>query len=182
MTLTNYLQKSNIDTRIIFEMDIGKYNTQWVNIGAGIWYVNFFGAASHAILPYDQYLHRFAAYFQQGDMESNGKSVDRNGNRVDYQTGPIIWFWLTLSNIGMSINFPTALMLSSTKTKNPEATRNLSVMMQSAGYLIAAMGPGFLGTIFDVSKSWNWAIMGAVLIALLQVLISYVVGKESYID
>lgn len=57
----------------------------------GVWYVNFFGAASHAILPYDQYLHRFAAYFQQGDMESNGKSVDRNGNRVDYQTGPIIW-------------------------------------------------------------------------------------------
>lgn len=57
----------------------------------GVWYVNFFGAASHAILPYDQYLHRFAAYFQQGDMESNGKSVDRAGNRVDYQTGPIIW-------------------------------------------------------------------------------------------
>ena len=101
---------------------------------------------------------------------------------VAIQTGPIIWFWLTLSNIGMSINFPTALMLSGTKTKSPEATRNLSVMMQSAGYLIAAMGPGFLGTIFDVSKSWNWAIMGAVLIALLQVLISYEVGKESYID
>jgi len=57
----------------------------------GIWYNNFFGAESHAILPYDQYLHRFAAYFQQGDMESNGKCVDRNGNRVAYQTGPIIW-------------------------------------------------------------------------------------------
>jgi len=57
----------------------------------GIWYVNFFGAASHAILPYDQYMHRFAAYFQQGDMESNGKSIDRAGNRVTYQTGPIIW-------------------------------------------------------------------------------------------
>ena len=57
----------------------------------GIWYNNFFGAQSQAILPYDQYLHRFAAYFQQGDMESNGKSVDRNGNPVDYQTGPIIW-------------------------------------------------------------------------------------------
>ena len=57
----------------------------------GIWYNNFFDAESHAILPYDQYLHRFAAYFQQGDMESNGKYVDRNGNRVDYQTGPIIW-------------------------------------------------------------------------------------------
>jgi glucose-6-phosphate isomerase len=57
----------------------------------GIWYNNFFGADSQAILPYDQYLHRFAAYFQQGDMESNGKSVDRNGTPVDYQTGPIIW-------------------------------------------------------------------------------------------
>ncbi|WP_039054167.1 glucose-6-phosphate isomerase [Sphingobacterium sp. T2] len=57
----------------------------------GVWYNNFFGAESHAILPYDQYLHRFAAYFQQGDMESNGKYVDRNGNRVNYQTGPIIW-------------------------------------------------------------------------------------------
>jgi glucose-6-phosphate isomerase len=57
----------------------------------GIWYVNFFCAASQAILPYDQYMHRFAAYFQQGDMESNGKSVDRNGNALDYQTGPVIW-------------------------------------------------------------------------------------------
>ncbi len=57
----------------------------------GIWYNNFHGAESHAILPYDQYLHRFAAYFQQGDMESNGKSVDNEGRRVDYQTGPIIW-------------------------------------------------------------------------------------------
>lgn len=57
----------------------------------GLWNTNFLGAASEAILPYDQYLHRFAAYFQQGNMESNGKSVDRNGNRVDYNTGPIIW-------------------------------------------------------------------------------------------
>ncbi len=57
----------------------------------GIWYNNFFGAETEAILPYDQYMHRFAAYFQQGNMESNGKYVDRNGNPVDYQTGPIIW-------------------------------------------------------------------------------------------
>lgn len=57
----------------------------------GIWYNNFHGAESEAILPYDQYLHRFAAYFQQGNMESNGKYVDRNGDAVDYQTGPIIW-------------------------------------------------------------------------------------------
>jgi glucose-6-phosphate isomerase len=57
----------------------------------GIWYNNFFGAETHAILPYDQYLHRFAAYFQQGDMESNGKYVGRDGQKVNYQTGPIIW-------------------------------------------------------------------------------------------
>ena len=58
----------------------------------GVWYHNFFGAESHAILPYDQYLHRFAAYFQQGDMESNGKGVDRQGRRIeDYTTGPVIW-------------------------------------------------------------------------------------------
>ncbi|MFO0926503.1 MAG: glucose-6-phosphate isomerase [Gemmataceae bacterium] len=57
----------------------------------GVWYNNFFGAASHAILPYDQYLHRFAAYFQQGDMESNGKRVTRNGQPCTWQTGPIIW-------------------------------------------------------------------------------------------
>ncbi len=57
----------------------------------GIWYNNFFGAESEAILPYDQYLHRFPAYFQQGNMESNGKGVDRSGNQVTYQTGPIIW-------------------------------------------------------------------------------------------
>ncbi|MDO9578720.1 MAG: glucose-6-phosphate isomerase [Candidatus Cloacimonadales bacterium] len=57
----------------------------------GIWYTNFFKAETEAILPYDQYLHRFAAYFQQGNMESNGKNVSRNGKEVKYQTGPIIW-------------------------------------------------------------------------------------------
>jgi glucose-6-phosphate isomerase len=57
----------------------------------GIWYNNFFDAATEVILPYDQYMHRFPAYFQQGNMESNGKSASRDGERVDYQTGPIIW-------------------------------------------------------------------------------------------
>ena len=57
----------------------------------GIWYRNFYGAGTYAILPYSQYLDRFAAYLQQGDMESNGKSVDRNGEYVEYETGPIIW-------------------------------------------------------------------------------------------
>ena len=57
----------------------------------GLWYNNFFGAQTEAILPYDQYMHRFAAYFQQGDMESNGKSITREGAHVDYQTGPVLW-------------------------------------------------------------------------------------------
>merc|ERR1712226_738836 len=57
----------------------------------GIWYGNFFGAETHALLPYDQYLHRFAAYFQQGDMESNGKYVTRAGDKVNHSTGPIVW-------------------------------------------------------------------------------------------
>jgi len=59
----------------------------------GVWYHNFYGAESHALLPYDQYLHRFAAYFQQGDMESNGKYVTRSGKDVtgNYSTGPIVW-------------------------------------------------------------------------------------------
>lgn len=57
----------------------------------GVWYGNFFGSETHALLPYDQYLHRFAAYFQQGDMESNGKYVTRQGAPVNYSTGPIVW-------------------------------------------------------------------------------------------
>ncbi|XP_040584010.1 glucose-6-phosphate isomerase [Lepeophtheirus salmonis] len=57
----------------------------------GIWYGDFFGAETHALLPYDQYLHRFAAYFQQGDMESNGKYITRSGSKVNYPTGPIVW-------------------------------------------------------------------------------------------
>ncbi|MGO2497803.1 MAG: glucose-6-phosphate isomerase [Vibrio litoralis] len=79
------------------EMDKHFANTEFENnipvilALIGIWYNNFHGAESEAILPYDQYLHRFAAYFQQGNMESNGKYVDRNGDAVDYQTGPIIW-------------------------------------------------------------------------------------------
>ncbi|KAI2653318.1 Glucose-6-phosphate isomerase [Labeo rohita] len=57
----------------------------------GIWYINFFQAETHCLLPYDQYMHRFAAYFQQGDMESNGKYITTKGNRVNYHTGPIVW-------------------------------------------------------------------------------------------
>ena len=80
-----------------YEMDQHFRNTEFdKNIPVilaliGIWYNNFYGFESEAILPYDQYMSRFPAYFQQGNMESNGKYVDRNGNKVNYQTGPIIW-------------------------------------------------------------------------------------------
>ncbi|KAM3849647.1 glucose-6-phosphate isomerase b [Diretmus argenteus] len=57
----------------------------------GIWYINFFHAETHTMLPYDQYMHRFTAYFQQGDMESNGKYITNHGTRVNYHTGPIVW-------------------------------------------------------------------------------------------
>jgi glucose-6-phosphate isomerase len=74
-----------------FRQAAPKENLPMILALIGIWYNNFFGAETEAILPYDQYLHRFAAYFQQGNMESNGKYVDRNGNKVAYQTGPIVW-------------------------------------------------------------------------------------------
>lgn len=79
------------------EMDQHFYHSEFENNAPvilallGIWYHNFYAAPAHAMLPYDQYLHRFAAYFQQGDMESNGKSVQLNGDAVNYPTGPIIW-------------------------------------------------------------------------------------------
>lgn len=79
------------------DMDCHFRNTEWdKNIPVtlallGIWYTNFFEAETEVILPYDQYLHRFSAYFQQGNMESNGKSIDRDGQPLDYQSGPIIW-------------------------------------------------------------------------------------------
>ncbi|CAI9538278.1 unnamed protein product [Staurois parvus] len=57
----------------------------------GIWYINFYGCETQALLPYDQYMHRFAAYFQQGDMESNGKYITKSGARVNYNTGPVVW-------------------------------------------------------------------------------------------
>lgn len=74
-----------------FETTPLEHNVPVILALIGIWYNNFYGAETEAILPYDQYMHRFAAYFQQGNMESNGKYVDRNGETVNYQTGPIIW-------------------------------------------------------------------------------------------
>lgn len=85
------LLKGAHDTDIHFQNTDFKENIPVLMGLLGIWYRNFFNASSYAILPYSQYLDRFAAYLQQGDMESNGKCVDRNGNYVTYETGPIIW-------------------------------------------------------------------------------------------
>ena len=74
-----------------FEETDFENNVPVILAAIGIWYNNFYRAETEAILPYDQYLHRFAAYFQQGNMESNGKYIDRNGKKVAYQTGPILW-------------------------------------------------------------------------------------------
>ncbi|UCF93646.1 MAG: glucose-6-phosphate isomerase [Desulfobacterales bacterium] len=99
LSIASYIGYGNFTELLqgAFEMDQHFRTAPWdKNIPVllallGIWYNNFFGAQTEVILPYDQYMHRFPAYFQQGNMESNGKSVDRNGARVDYQTGPIIW-------------------------------------------------------------------------------------------
>ncbi len=99
LTIALYLGMDNFETLLqgAFEMDQHflhaplEQNMPVILALLGIWYNNFFGAQTHAILPYDQTLSRFSAYFQQGDMESNGKFVDREGRRTDYSTGPIIW-------------------------------------------------------------------------------------------
>lgn len=85
------LLKGAYDTDVHFQRADFKENIPVLMGLLGVWYRNFYDATSYAILPYSQYLDRFPAYLQQGDMESNGKCVDRNGEFVDYQTGPIIW-------------------------------------------------------------------------------------------
>lgn len=85
------LLKGGFDTDKHFRKAPFEKNIPVIMALTGTWYSNFFNAKSETILPYDQYMHRFAAYFQQGNMESNGKYVDRNGNKVNYSTGPVIW-------------------------------------------------------------------------------------------
>ena len=85
------LQQGAYDMDVHFQTAAPEKNLPILLALIGAWYNNFMGAESYAMLPYDQYLHRLAAYFQQADMESNGKTVDRESQRVDYQTGPILW-------------------------------------------------------------------------------------------
>ena len=86
-----YLLKGGYEIDTHFNENAFQKNIPVIMALVSLWYLNFFEAATEAILPYDQYMHRFTAYFQQGNMESNGKSVDRNGDKVPYTTGPIIW-------------------------------------------------------------------------------------------
>jgi glucose-6-phosphate isomerase len=85
------LLKGGYETDMHFRQKAFEKNIPVLMAMISIWYINFFGAQSEAILPYDQYMHRFPAYFQQGNMESNGKHADRNGKFVNYATGPVIW-------------------------------------------------------------------------------------------
>lgn len=101
----------------------------------GIWYNNFYDAESHVLLPYDQHLHRFPAYFQQGDMESNGKSVTRDGKKVDYATGPIIWGELGITgqhafyqNLHQGTHFVPADFIVPTDSLNPVGDHHLVLL------------------------------------------------------
>lgn len=85
------LLKGGYETDVHFKTTPFDKNIPVLMALIGIWYTNFFKAQTEAILPYDQYMHRFAAYFQQGNMESNGKYVNRNGSETNYATGPVIW-------------------------------------------------------------------------------------------
>ena len=99
LSIALYIGMDNFEDLLqgAYEADLHFRYTSWdKNIPVimallGVWYNNFFKAETHAILPYDESMHFFADYFQQGDMESNGKNIDRNGKRVDYSTGPVIW-------------------------------------------------------------------------------------------
>lgn len=100
---------------------------------------------------------------------------------ITVQSGPILLIWLTLSNIGISIVFPIALLLYGTKSDSPEATRNLSTMVQSLGYVISSTGPLFMGTLHDYFDSWNAAMYGIVAICFLQIIAGWIVGRPSKI-
>lgn len=100
---------------------------------------------------------------------------------VAMQSGSIIYLWLCLSNIGISICFPLSLMLAGTKTSSAEATRNMSTMMQSIGYVLSSMGPGLLGWLYESSGNWNSALIGIVFLTFIQLTMGWIVGKPTLI-
>lgn len=100
---------------------------------------------------------------------------------LSQQSGHGVIIWLCLSNIGISICFPLALMLAGTKTKTPEATRNMSTMMQSIGYVLSAMGPGLMGWFYESFGNWNSALLGIVVLTMIQLVMGWIVGKPTII-
>lgn len=132
----------------------------------GIVFPHYFEKSSHqrAILIWTSLISGFAFFM------------------ITVQTGWILFTWLTLSNIGISIAFPLALMMAGLKSDSPEATRNLSTMMQAFGYTLSAAGPFFMAKIFDLSGSWDFAMYGVVAICLLQAVASAIVGRPNRIE
>ena len=100
---------------------------------------------------------------------------------ITVQEGAILLLWLTISNIGISIVFPIALLLYGAKSDSPEATRNLSTMVQSLAYILSSTGPLFMGTLHDHFNSWDAAMHGVVVLCLLQLVTGWIVGKPSKI-
>ena len=101
---------------------------------------------------------------------------------ITVQSGWVLFAWLSISNIGISISFPLALMMAGTKSATPEATRNLSTMMQAMGYTLSSTGPFFMAKLFDLSNNWNVAMYGVVGLCILQTCASYIVGSTKKID
>ena len=101
---------------------------------------------------------------------------------ITVQDGGILLVWLTLSNIGISIVFPIALLLYGAKSESPEATRNLSTMVQSLAYILSSTGPLFMGMLHDHFNSWDVAMYGIVVLCILQLVTGWIVGKPSKID
>lgn len=101
---------------------------------------------------------------------------------ISLLSGPIVLLWLCLAHIGFSICFPMCLMLAGTKTATPEATRNMSTMMQSIGYALCAVGPGLMGWLYESFGSWNTALLGLVALTMVQLVMGWIVGKPSLID
>jgi len=100
---------------------------------------------------------------------------------VSQSSGSVVFLWLCLSNIGISICFPLSLMLAGTKTNSPEATRNMSTMMQSIGYVLSACGPALLGWFFESFGNWNTALLGIVGLTFIQLIMGWIVGRPTLI-
>ena len=100
---------------------------------------------------------------------------------MSLQEGSILFLWLILSNIGISIAFPMALLLSGTKAVNAEDTRTLSTMMQSIGYVLSATGPFLMGKVFEISGSWDVALHAVAIVCILQMAMALIIGKPGQI-